>query len=98
MGDAEQNEVQKMHSEAARLWPNAEKVHYHFGRFQDNVLTRQITNAKRKEVMKFGPAGARSGLIKQVVKTSERQQKQLSIADVQTRRLFVADDYRRCGG
>jgi serine/threonine-protein kinase ATR len=77
VGDAEQEAIRKMHQEACQCCPAWEKVHYHHGRFLDSVLVRALAAARRKEVTKFGPQGARSALMKVVVKTTDRHGKML---------------------
>ena len=78
VGDAEHDEIRRMHQEAAKCCPQWEKVHYHHGRFHDGVLVRGLAGAKRKEVARQGrAAGARSAFEKATVKTSERHGKML---------------------
>ena len=78
VGDAEHEEIKRMHAEAAKCCPNTEKVHYHAGRFHDNVLARALAVARRREVTKLGQMGSRSAFRKEPVKTSERNGKMLA--------------------
>ena len=78
LGDAEHDEIKRMHVEAGKLCPNWDKLHYYHGRFLDNHLTRNLKAASRKEVTKLGPANSRSTLQKLQVKTPERQGKMMT--------------------
>ena len=77
VGDAETDEIRKMHSEAMKLCPAWEKAHYYHGRFFDNVLMRYLATARRKEVPRQGGAGLRSTVTKTTVKKSDWVMKQL---------------------
>ena len=67
-----------MHAEAAKCCPNTEKVHYHAGRFHDNVLARALAVARRRDGDEAWADGFALGLRKEQVKTSERNGKMLA--------------------
>lgn len=67
VGDAETDEIRRMHLEASKNCPSWEKVHYHQARFLDNILVRNLATAKRKEVRRAPTRRAAAGVARRLL-------------------------------